>query len=214
MQVWQHASRQLWPIIRHVAQPDGVFGPMGKYLLGVLGLADVTETDGLFELSRRRPSNASRRWIIAVRGGASELTEEPTGMLDPAWRSMPRLEALIGPDIIDLVACSQDLSRVTARLYGTAAVLGQPQEARRADAPVRVFATPWQWLRSGGSGVLPVGTEEETQHYLLSCERGVIGNNVAHGEALLPMMRRQLPAIPPVLVAQHGASDDIEDDDE
>ena len=212
MQVFRYAQAQLWPNRRQLVQSDGVFGPAGRMLLGVLGAADVTETDGLFELSRRRPSNASRRWIIAVRDGRSDLTEEPTGLLDPAWRSVPRFEALHGPDIIDLVACAPDLSRVTARLHGTAAVLGQPQEGWWADAPVRVFATPWQWLVSGGAGVLPIGTEEETQHYLLSCERGVVGNNVAHGEALLRKMLRPTHFVPPVLVAQHSQGEDDDDD--
>ena len=64
-----------------------------------------------------------------------------------------------------------------------------------------------------GRAVLPVGTEEETQHYLLSCGHGVVANDVAHGEALLRKMTRQLPAVPPVLVAQHGGSDEDDDDE-
>ena len=207
-EVFRHAWNQLLPNIGLAFGPRSVFGPVGPCLSGVLGVADVTGSDGLFELSRRRPSNASRHWIIAVRDGRSEATEAPTGLLDPAWRSEFPLEALFGPDVIDLVACSHDLRRVVARLTGTAPVLGQPQEPGRTDKPVRVVATPWQWLMHAGRAVLPVGTEEETRHYLLNCGHGVVANDVAHGEALLRKMARQLPAIPPVLVANHTEEDD------
>lgn len=178
-----------------------LFGPHGANLLTrVLAVAEVEEGGGFFAPlpPRRRPAKNRLRWIIAVRGGGYLPA---IGATAADCRATWAEEALFGPDVVDLVACDGALERVTGRLIGIAPVLGAPQESEASfDVPVRVHLTPWSWLRAFGDGVLPIGSEIEVQTWLRACSGGLVAENVAHGEALMKKMRREVPALPPVLV--------------
>jgi hypothetical protein len=153
---------------------------------------------GLFELlpDGMKPRKRDWHWVLAARHGLPYPDHSATGRVNSG-----ALEARLGECIVDLVACPPDLSKPIARLYGAADVLGCPDAGWIAVDPVRIHSTPLAWLASGCHGVVPVGDEIGVQSYLRDCRAGIIADNVAHGEALLMKMRRELPSLPKVLVA-------------
>lgn len=104
-------------------------------------------------------------------------------------------------DIVDLVAVDARMQRPTSRLHALAPVLGSPQDPTYADRPVRVFATVSGWISGGFAGVVLIGSRAEQQNWLRACEAGIIADDLPHADALLLKMRREVPALPKLLVA-------------
>ncbi len=157
----------------------------------------IEDRSGFFQIDPTpRPRTTAWRWIIAARW--CEWDDECL------WRgcgiSRAQREALNGHFVEDLVACDQNLARVTARLRGSAAVVGWPLAPYLAQRPVRVHESPLSWLLSYGEGVFLCGDPEEQQTWLRACAAGLHTSTLAMGEALRKKMIRPIPALPPILV--------------
>nr|WP_294566978.1 hypothetical protein [uncultured Rhodopila sp.] len=168
----------------------------------VATIAPVIESSGYFQFDPTpKPAKASWRWIIAARCGIP---------LDQDCRFYPPLlspdldyaqqHALEGNDVLDLVACSQDLMRVTSRYTGLAAVVGWPTEPEWADQPVRIHETPLAWLLAQGRGVFLAGEAADQQSWLRACSAGIIASSITSGEAIKRKMQRPIPRLPRILV--------------
>lgn len=155
-------------------------------LLTVAFWAPVRFHGDLFDLlaDGERPRKADWHWVLCAH------------FPDPLRAS--RTDATC---VLDFAACSPDLLHVRARLHGSASVLGCPPEPWLSQSPVRVNATPLSWLRGRCAGVLPIGTESDTQTYLRDCRHGIVADSLPHAEALLKKMRRDVPALPKLMVA-------------
>lgn len=166
---------------------DEAFGAMGRFLPTILGRGAVMEAGGLFQLHPRQDDAPKRawRWIVAVREAYGSAVDA----------------ALFG-DIVDLVAVDASMTRPLSRLRGFAPVLGYPQDPTIADSPVRIFASVLRWIHGGFAGVVLIGDRGEQQVYLRACATGIVADDLLHAEALQLKMRREVPALPKLFVAE------------
>lgn len=166
---------------------DEGFGPMARFLPTILGRGAVMEAGGLFQLHPHQSEAAKNawRWIIAVREAYGSAVQA----------------ALFG-DIVDLVAVDASMTRPVSRLRGYAPVLGYPQDPTIAEAPVRVFASVMRWIQGGFAGIVLIGDRAEQQTYLRACATGIVADDLTHAEALQLKMRREVPALPKLFVAE------------
>ena len=165
-----------------------------SFVVLIAAIAPVIEESGSFQImppQRRRPSKSAWRWILMVNGGDLPLGRPRDG------RDLDAEIALWGDEIIDLVACDLDLSRVTSRFLGHAVVLGSPQDSSWVIHPVHVWETPLVWLRHGCAGVALAGIAA----FFVLPVSPLIASSVTAGEALVRKMRQPARAYPDVLVA-------------
>ena len=171
------------------------------------------------------PVEKSWAWVFAVRDGLGPMLlrrheaamlnaalplEERLARRDALSEHLHRIEndpdcaatmaSLGGPDIVDLVAVSRDLTRVLGRLKCTATVLGYPQRPDDAEKPVRLFRDVPGWLAARCAGVVLVGTPDENLDWLRWCAAGIVTDDLAHGKAVKKMLHRPFVG-PDVLVA-------------
>jgi len=208
-EAWRHRARLPDPL----PAPFAGAGALAASLLGALPVRDSIGEDGdaawePIPIAEARP----RDWrvIVAVRGGSSwtgpgpgalarmELVERARyvlafGFIDPV---------VFGP-LVDLVAVHPKRPARLPCLTGHADALGDPGSALSLHGPVRIARDLAEWVRllPTAAIALPLGSPEAQAAYLRRCHDGVIGTDLAHGEALAQQLRRPVPAAPPVFVA-------------
>ena len=182
---------------------ERAFPGAGRLLDPILTLAPVVEQGEWFELApdlAQRAPISRHRWLIAVRRWDGLQIEGEPGETEAARMRAaigPAAEPLRGDYIEDIIACDAKLSRVRGQYTGHADTLGTMDD----DQPVRLLQTPLAWLRGLCAGVVLLGSAMRKQTLLRGHAPGVICDSVEHGEAVQRLMRRDLPELPPVMVA-------------
>lgn len=212
----------LFEAARHAAVAGRVgpamFGQRAWLMRGVLGVLPVRAvgSDGWEPTEPRLARERALRPIIAVRAGLPEawgdaipdcVERHPAGMPTPRGRTMiESWSALRGAEIIDLLACDWALAKPPRRLVGAAATLGfgadGQEDTWEGDVPVQLCRSIGEWVgtlfRARASVLL--GNAGEQQATVLRFAGGVVCQDLAHGETVERLMRRQLPAPPRILV--------------
>jgi DNA primase catalytic core len=151
----------------------------------LIAAAPVRERAGRFEvIDDVPPHRGDWRVLLAVRAEAPNPDYSDAGVAETLRRGT------VEGEIIDLVACSPDLMRVTSRLVGAASVLGWPQVPELIADRARVFETPCAWLKAGGDGAVLLGPDGEWQNWLMRCEAGVVATRLPFAAALEKKLRR------------------------
>ena len=198
------------------ALATALFG-RGAYLFReVLGVLPVRAHGDLFEvLPAARARTRDFRPVFAVRAGdppafAAGYPASVTFNLHgcptaEGWRSIFAWRALAGAEIVDLIACDWRLAKPPRRLVGAAPTLGfgaGGEDTMPGDEPVRLCRSVGAWVAClfRHTAALPLGSPLEQQATLRSFGAGVVCEDLEHGEAVNRLLRRDLPAPPPVLV--------------
>lgn len=161
--------------------------------------------------------------VVAVRAGAPVIWRTPRVWAyrpddpgeamrqvhgtPPGWVLAMR-PPLWGPDVIDLAVCRLSLRGEVMRVTGLARCLGEDpaHDVALVAQPVRVHGSVGSWLASDCQGIVPLGDDAQRQALLRELTGGIIADDVAHGEALARLMRRDLPAAPKIFVQQREAA--------
>ena len=171
-----------------------------------------------------RPAKASSEkhlvLVIAVRTGDPWISDFglPAWIdVDPVHRTptaegMSRLRgsrALFGPDIVDLLACDLTLTKPPRRMTGMARALGYGAAGEYTttdDGPVPIVRTVLEWLAHSTDGAcLPLGSSVERAELLRGFGGGVTAMDLAHGETLQRLMKREPIQNPEIFLTQATA---------
>ena len=213
-----HAAAALFAAGQRALSPElrrDIFGASGARLFrDIVGvLPGRAAGDGYWEpMPWRAALRKDLRMVVAVRAGDVEddaawacVDRDPIHALpsDGGARVRHMLSVLHGADILDLLAFSLAMDRAPRRLTGMAEALGVGADGLSAVTlgPVTLCRTWREWVRSlAALPCMPLGEPAEQQRLIRTFPAGVVCQDLAHGVAVERMLKRELPAVPPIAV--------------